>query len=177
MEAKIICAGFGGQGVLSLGQLIAYSALAEGKEVTWFPAYGPEMRGGTANCSVIVSQKPIGSPVVLTPNVACVFNKPSYDKFYPTVEKGGILFINSSLIEDKCPRTDITVKYIDTLKIANALGEVRIANMVMLGAYVEISKIVRPETVLKVIDEKFAHKPKVIPLNKQAFEQGAQLVR
>lgn len=176
MDAKIIVAGFGGQGVLSLGQLITYAAMEEGKEVTWLPSYGPEMRGGTANCSVVVSNKPIASPVITSPNALLVFNKPSLIKFEKNVAPNGILLINSSLIETKTERKDVRVAYIDTLKIAAEIGEPRVANMVMLGAYIKMSGIVSKASVESVIEDKFAHKPKVIPLNKLALEAGYNLV-
>ncbi len=135
MEERIIIAGFGGQGVMAMGQLLTYAGMIEGKHVSWLPSYGPEMRGGTANCSVIVSSEPVGSPVVVNSTTAIVMNKPSLDKFEPSVNKGGRLFINSSLIEQKSKRDDIEVYYISANEIADELGNMRVANMVMLGAY------------------------------------------
>lgn len=176
MDAKIIVAGFGGQGVLSLGQLIAYAAMEEGKEVTWLPSYGPEMRGGTANCSVVVSNKPIASPVITNPNALIVFNKPSLTRFENNVTPNGILIVNSSLIESKVERKDVRVVYVDTQKIAQEIGEIRVANMVMLGVYIKMSGIVSKASVESVINDKFAAKPKVIPLNKLALDAGYNLI-
>lgn len=178
MEERIIIAGFGGQGVMAMGQLLTYAGMIEGKHVSWLPSYGPEMRGGTANCSVIVSSEPVGSPVVVNSTTAIVMNKPSLDKFEPSVNKGGRLFINSSLIEQKSKRGDIEVYYIPANEIADELGNMRVANMVMLGAYLEATKTVDVESVLegftKVFGENRAH---LIPINKEALERGAQAVR
>ncbi|NLW40037.1 MAG: 2-oxoacid:ferredoxin oxidoreductase subunit gamma [Tissierellia bacterium] len=178
MEERIIIAGFGGQGVMAMGQLLTYAGMIEGKHVSWLPSYGPEMRGGTANCSVIVSSEPVGSPVVVNSTTAIVMNKPSLDKFEPSVNKGGRLFINSSLIEQKSKRDDIEVYYISANEIADELGNMRVANMVMLGAYLEATKTVDVESVLegftKVFGENRAH---LIPINKEALERGAQAVR
>ncbi len=178
MEERIIIAGFGGQGVMAMGQLLTYAGMIEGKHVSWLPSYGPEMRGGTANCSVIVSSEPVGSPVVVNSTTAIVMNKPSLDKFEPSVNKGGRLFINSSLIEQKSKRDDIEVYYIPANEIADELGNMRVANMVMLGAYLEATKTVDVESVLegftKVFGENRAH---LIPINKEALERGAQAVR
>jgi len=172
MEDKIIIAGFGGQGVLSLGQFIAYAAIHDGKEVTWLPSYGPEMRGGTSNCSVVVSDKPVASPVIASPDCLIAMNKPSLYKFQSKVKKGGKIIINSSLIEDKTDRTDVDAYYIPANEIAVEAGNVRTANIVVLGAYVKISKTFTPEVIKAVIEHQFAAKPKVIPANIKAFELG-----
>ncbi|MCF6464638.1 2-oxoacid:acceptor oxidoreductase family protein [Clostridium sp. Cult2] len=178
MEERIIIAGFGGQGVMAIGQLLTYAGMIEGKYVSWLPSYGPEMRGGTANCGVIVSSEPVGSPVVVNSTTAIVMNKPSLDKFEPTVDKGGKLFINSSLIEQKSKREDIEVFYIPANEIADELGNMRVANMVMLGAYLEATKTVDIESILKgftkVFGENRAH---LIPINKEALEKGAEVAR
>ncbi|MCF6462312.1 2-oxoacid:acceptor oxidoreductase family protein [Clostridium sp. Cult1] len=178
MEERITIAGFGGQGVMAIGQLLTYAGMIEGKHVSWLPSYGPEMRGGTANCSVIVSSDPVGSPVVVNSTTAIVMNKPSLDKFEPTVFEGGKLFINSSLIEEKAERKDIEVYYIPANEIADELGNMRVANMVMLGAYLEVSKTVDVESILegftKVFGENRAH---LIPINKEALEKGAEIAR
>lgn len=147
---KIICAGFGGQGVMSMGQLITYAGMLESKEVSWLPSYGPEMRGGTANCSVIVSETPIGSPVITNDATsAIIMNLPSLTKFEKDVAPGGSIFINRSLIEKKVERTDVDVYYIDANEIALELGNPRVANMVMLGALIEINKTVSIDSVLE----------------------------
>lgn len=137
MIEQVIMAGFGGQGVMSMGQLLAYSGMLEGKNVSWLPSYGPEMRGGTANCNVIVSDDEIGSPIVTEATAVIAMNLPSLDKFEHSVMPGGTLIINSSLIERKCSRTDIDVFYIPANEIADELGNNRVANMVMLGAYLK----------------------------------------
>lgn len=178
MEERITIAGFGGQGVMAIGQLLTYAGMIENKNVSWLPSYGPEMRGGTANCSVVISSEDVGSPVVVDATAAIVMNKPSLDKFEPTVVEGGKLFINSSLIDRKSDRDDIEVYYIPANEIADEIGNMRVANMVMLGAYIEASKIVSLESVLqgftKVFGEDKAH---LLPLNKQALEKGAEVVK
>lgn len=172
MEEKIIAAGFGGQGALSIGQFIAYSALEENLEVTWLPSYGPEMRGGTANCSVVVSDKPVASPIIATPDCLIAMNKPSLAKFVNDVKPGGLIIVNSSLIEDKVEREDVRVAYVDANAIALQAGNARTANIVILGAYIKLSGLLPHDTVFKTIDKIFAKKPKVIPVNKEAFELG-----
>lgn len=178
MEERIVIAGFGGQGVMAMGQLLTYAGMIEDKNVSWLPSYGPEMRGGTANCSVIISKEPVGSPVVINSTTAIVMNKPSLDKFEPSLDKDGRLFINSSLISKKSERDDIEVYYIPANEIANGLGNPRVANMVMLGAYLEATKTVKVESILegftKVFGEKRAH---LLPINKEALEKGAEVVR
>lgn len=176
MLHEIIISGFGGQGVMSMGQLIAYSGMIEQKGVTWLPSYGPEQRGGTANVSVIVSDEEVASPVIANPTVAIVLNKPSYDKFEPIVVPGGVLIVNSSLIEQKSKRTDIKVIEVPATEIANELGEPRVANTVILGAFLEETKAVSPDSVLeslkKVLSDSKQH---LIPVNKLALEKGAEL--
>ncbi|OPJ54689.1 2-oxoacid:acceptor oxidoreductase family protein [Alkalithermobacter paradoxus] len=176
---KIICSGFGGQGIMSMGQLLAYAGMLEGKEVSWLPSYGPEMRGGTANCSVIVSDKPVGSPVVTNDcSTAVVMNLPSLLKFESAIVPGGKILINSSLIEDKAERTDITAYYVPANEIAQELGNIKVANMVMLGAYLELTKIVKVETVVEALRKVFGpSKEKLIPINEEALARGAAAVK
>lgn len=179
MEERIVVAGFGGQGVMALGQLLTYSGMMEDRSVSWLPSYGPEMRGGTANCNVVISSDPVGSPVVVEATSAIVMNRPSLDKFESTIVSGGRLFINSSLIDRKCTREDIEVYYIPANEIANDLGNARIANMVMLGAFLEATNTVSVDTILNqaftaVFGENKAH---LKPINKDALEKGAELVR
>ncbi len=178
MEERVIMAGFGGQGVMAIGQLLTYAGMIENKNVSWLPSYGPEMRGGTANCGVVVSAEAVGSPVVINPTSAIVMNRPSLDKFEPAIVEGGKLFINSSLIDRKSTRDDIEVYYVPANEIANELGNMRVANMVMLGAYVEASKTVSLDSILegftKVFGENKAH---LLPINKQALEKGAEIVK
>lgn len=179
MAEQIICSGFGGQGVMSMGQLLAYAGMIENKEVSWLPSYGPEMRGGTANCSVIVSESLIGSPVI-TNDATCaiVMNKPSLIKFEKNIISGGKLLINSSLIEDKATRSDVEAYYIDANALAAECGTDKAANMVMLGAYLELTGVVSVTSVkqafLKVFGERKAH---LLPLNEIALEKGAAAVR
>lgn len=176
MEEKLIIAGFGGQGVLSLGQLIAYAAIHDKKEVTWLPSYGPEMRGGTSNCSVVVSDKQVASPVIATPDSIIVMNKPSLLKFEDRVKKGGIIIINSHLIDIKATRTDVIVAYIDANGLAQEAGNARTANIVALGAYLKLSSLFSLDTIKEVIAQQFAKKPKVIPANLKALELGYNAV-
>ncbi|OPL07355.1 MAG: 2-oxoacid:ferredoxin oxidoreductase subunit gamma [delta proteobacterium ML8_F1] len=179
MDQKFIFAGFGGQGVMLMGQLITYAGMFEDLEVSWLPSYGPEMRGGTANCSVIVSDREVASPVISYDATTVVaMNLPSMDKFEEEVEKGGKLFVNSSLIERKSVRDDIDVYYIDANDVAVELGNAKAANMVMLGAILEITKVVSPEAVLKALEKIFGTaKAHLIPLNEEALKRGAQLVK
>lgn len=172
MEEKIIIAGFGGQGVLSLGQFIAYAAIADGKEVTWLPSYGPEMRGGTSNCSVVVCDKQVASPIVARPDCLIAMNKPSLYKFVDKVKVGGTVIINSSLIPDKVEREDVKAVYIDAQELAMQAGNSRTANIVILGAYIKLSGLFELDLVAKMIENKFKNKPKVIPANLKALELG-----
>lgn len=177
MEHRFVFAGFGGQGVLSMGMLVTYAGMLEGKQVSWLPSYGPEMRGGTANCNVIVSDALVSSPIVTAPTAAVVMNRPSLDKFGPLVEKNGLLFINSSLIDAKSDRGDIGVYYVPANDIAIGLGNARVANMVMLGAFLKKTGSVSPQSVmdsfLKVLGE---NKAKLIPINEKALEAGLNAV-
>ncbi len=178
-EEKIIMAGFGGQGVMSMGQLLTYAGMIEDKNVSWLPSYGPEMRGGTANCAVIVSDKQVGSPIINNDaTTAIVMNLPSLDKFEADVRKDGNLLINASLIEKKATRDDVKVFYIKANEIANDLGNAKVANMVMLGAYLEISKVVKVDSVIEALKKVFGPaKEHLVPLNKDALEKGAESVR
>ena len=175
MTHELLSAGFGGQGVLLLGQLIAYAGLKEEKNVSWLPSYGPEMRGGTANCSVVVSTEEVGSPVVTSPDILVVMNRPSFEKYVDSVVPGGKMFVNSSLIDLKTDMTDIDVYYIPATQIADELGNLRVANMVMLGAVLEQTKIVSPETAIECLKaswgERRAH---LIPINQEAMKKGAE---
>lgn len=178
MEARVTMAGFGGQGVMAMGQLLTYAGMYENKNVSWLPSYGPEMRGGTANCAVNVSDKPISSPTIDVSTASIVMNKPSLDKFEPVVGKGGSLFVNSSLIADKAKRDDIDVYYIPCNELAEELGSPQVSNIVMLGAFLEVTKIVELDSVLKVFTKVFGEsKAKFIPMNKEALEKGAEAVR
>lgn len=177
--ARVICAGFGGQGVMSMGQLLTYAGMLEGKEVSWLPSYGPEMRGGTANCAVTVSDKPVGSPVISgDATCAIVMNLPSLDKFETEVKPGGKILVNSSLIERKVERTDVDVYYIPANDIALELGNPKVANMIMLGAYLQIEPAVEVKSVLEAFKKVFGpSKEKFLKLNKEALEKGANSIK
>jgi len=178
MTQRIICSGFGGQGVMLIGQVMAYAGMIEDKEVSWLPSYGPEMRGGTANCNVIISDEPVGAPTVNDADVVIVMNKPSLDRFEKSVVPKGSLFINSSLIDKKSDRDDIDVYYVPANEIGAKLGNPKVANVVILGAYLEKCGVIKQESIIeglkKVLGEK---KAKFIPLNKQAVEEGSKSVK
>lgn len=172
MQTEIIFAGFGGQGVLLIGKLLAYAGMKQGKEVSWLPSYGPEMRGGTANCTVVISDKPVGSPVVKSPKVVIAMNKPSMDKFEPTLRTKGLLIVNSSLIDRKSTRTDVDVIYVPANQIAIDIGNPKAANMVILGALLGRSNLVNLDKVKATMADQFAGKAKVIELNNNALDHG-----
>ena len=176
MENKVICAGFGGQGVMSMGQLLAYAGMIEDKYVSWLPSYGPEMRGGTANCGVTVSDEEIGSPIITNDaDIAIVMNLPSLIKFEKDVKAGGKIFVNSSLIEKKVERTDIEVYYIDANKLAADIGNIKAANLVMLGAVLKSTPIVDIESILEAFKKVFGpSKEKFIPQNREALIKGGE---
>lgn len=170
---SIIFSGFGGQGVLFTGQLLAYAGNAENLYVTWIPSYGPEMRGGTANCTVILSEEEIGAPVVRNPTVAMVFNSPSFDKYEPLVKSGGLLVVNTSLIDRSSSRNDITVHKVLASDIATELGNMRMANMVMLGSLVQHTGIVSLNTVKKQLELHLSERQrKWLDPNKLALDKG-----
>jgi 2-oxoglutarate ferredoxin oxidoreductase subunit gamma len=176
---KLIIAGFGGQGVMVIGNLLAYAAMMEDRHVTYLPVYGVEMRGGTANCTVVISSDQIGSPVVGRPQAAMVMNLPSLIKYEPLVLPGGLLFINSSLIEPKeAYREDIEFLPIPVNEIAIDNGSPKLANMVALGAFNEKAKLVQMgslfESLEKVLDERYHH---LIPSNIKAIKMGANFVQ
>lgn len=148
---NMLLAGFGGQGVLFAGKIVAYAGLIEDRYVSWLPSYGPEMRGGTANCSVCLSDQPIGSPLVLTPDVLVAMNLPSYDKFIDKVVPGGIAVIDSSLIDKKCERTDIKCFYVSATELAQTENLQGLANIIILGKVLAESKFASAETVEQAI--------------------------
>ena len=178
MERQIIIAGFGGQGVLLTGQLLAYCGMITDKQVSWMPAYGPEMRGGSANCSVVISDEPIGSPKIEEPDVVIAMNRPSMELFEASVVPGGLMLYNSSLIDVKPTRTDIVAVPIDCNGIADSLGNSRVANMVMLGALMERTKPFDTELLVEALRHKLgAKKEKLIPLNREAISRGMEAAR
>ena len=172
----MIAAGFGGQGVLSLGQVVAYAGMYAGKEVTWLPSYGPEMRGGTANCSVVVSDKEIANPMVSKPDIVVAMNGPSVEKFADAVAAGGFLFVNSSLITAKVDRDDIKVVYVDTFKIATDAGNPKGMNVVMLAAVTKYTGIIEEKFALEALAYSFKEKPKLIDINLQLFAAAKKAV-
>lgn len=178
MKEEIIMAGFGGQGVMSMGKLLAYAGMKEGDEVSWMPSYGPEMRGGTANCTVIISSEKIPSPLSSRPDTVMVMNLPSLEKFVPMVKEGGTILINSSLIAKEVERDDIEVIKVPANEIANELGNSRVANMVMLGAYLARKNIVKLDTVKKSLKDVLPkRRHDLIPINEEALDRGAALVK
>jgi len=178
MLEEVIIAGFGGQGVMLMGKLLAYAGMLEGKKVAWMPSYGPEMRGGTANCTVIISSEEIASPVVPHPKSIITMNRPSLDKFESTVQKGGLIIINKSLIDQKVKRDDVGVVRVPANDIANKLGNLKVSNMVILGSYIKNSGIVKMETIFKTLEKTLTgHKQKLIAINKLALEEGAKLAK
>jgi 2-oxoglutarate ferredoxin oxidoreductase subunit gamma len=175
MQYDVLFAGFGGQGIMTAGQLLAYSGMAENKQVAWIPSYGPEMRGGTAYCTVVVSEHRIGSPIISNPKFVCVFNRPSFDKFVPRVKSGGLSIVNSSLIDVTTDRTDITELLVPANEMAMKAGNAKAANIVILGALIAATGIVSHDTVIKVINDKLGRKKSALPINLQAFEDGFAL--
>lgn len=177
MELEAIFAGFGGQGVMLIGQLVAYGGMNAGLNVSWFPSYGPEMRGGTANCSVVVSDGIVGSPVVSQPHALVAMNRPSLEKFQDKVKPGGFIIYNSSLIDIKPSRTDVKLIAVPANDIASELGELRVANMVALGALLAATKVVTVDNIMTALKKVLpAHRHNLLPLNEQAVNKGIELV-
>ena len=175
MQKEISISGFGGQGILFAGQLLAYAAMDRGMNVTWYPSYGPEMRGGTANCMVIISDKEIGAALEGQPAAALVMNQPSLDKYEPLVKPGGLLVIDSSLVEKKATRKDIKVVYVPATRLSEELGNRRMANMVMLGALLGNMEILSLKNLEKALSEHLPERHrKLLPANVQAMEAGAK---
>ena len=178
MDQQLIIAGFGGQGVLLIGQLLAYSGMLEGKEVSWMPAYGPEMRGGSANCSVVISDEPVGSPKVEDATAVIAMNRPAMEKFESSIVPGGILLMNSSLIDVEPKRTDVKVIKVPVNDIAAELGNGRVGNMVMLGAFSAAAGMFSVDTLIEALRHKLGPaKEKLIPLNRKAIEAGMACVK
>lgn len=177
-EHEIIIAGFGGQGVLSMGKLIAYAGMIEGKEVSWMPSYGPEMRGGTANCIVIVSASTISSPIVTKFDTAILLNQPSLDKFENAVKPGGLLIYEQSTIIHPPKRNDIEVICIPGNEEADKLNAKQVANMVLAGAFLERRPILKIETILEALKKALPpRRHNLIPINEQALSRGKELVK
>ena len=171
--ATTLLAGFGGQGILFAGKFVAYSGLYEDKEISWLPSYGPEMRGGTSNCSVIISDTPIGSPIVNNPDILLAMNMPSLDKFEKAVNPGGKIFVDSTLVERKVNRTDVDVYYVPATKMAADAGMPTLANMILVGKIIKETGIVsfdNMDGVLKKVVS--AKKQDLLDLNKKALDLG-----
>ena len=175
MHTEIILAGFGGQGVLLIGKLLAYAGMKAGREVTWMPAYGPEMRGGTCNCTVVLSDRPIGSPISKSPHALLALNLPSLDKFEEAVRPEGVIVVNTSLINRLPHRTDVTVVAVPANEVAIECGSPKAANMVALGAYLGASGVVELDQVKAIVTESFAAKPKLVEVNHAALASGFAL--
>ncbi len=175
MTTQILIAGFGGQGVLFAGKFIAYKGLMEDKQVSWLPSYGPEMRGGTANCSVIISDEPVGSPIVSKPDVLIVMNLPSLDKYEDAVVPGGKIFVDSTLIERKVRRTDVEAYYIPATRLAADIGAPTLANMIITGKVLKETGVVdyTPESISKTLDKIVsARKAALKEINFKALDTG-----
>jgi len=177
MHEEVIVSGFGGQGALFAGQLLTYAGLFEGRQVTWIPSYGPEMRGGTARCTVILSDEPIGSPIIRNPTIAVVFNPESMAKYEPLVALGGILVVNTSLVRERSQRKDLTVVEVPANDLARELGNVRMLNVVLLGALLATRQIVTPDSLKRAMEEEIpASRKHIIEPNKTALDRGMAYV-
>lgn len=174
MESRLLIAGFGGQGVMLIGQLLGYASCKAGKYVTYLPSYGAEQRGGTANCTVIISDKEIGSPAAASLDVLIAMNEPSLVRFLPLVKPGGVVLVNSSVIELKVDRTDVQTYYIPANQIAEGLGTAKVANIVMLGAYLNKTGLLTLEQIQETIQMKLARKASLFETNKAALRKGVE---
>ena len=173
MTTEILLAGFGGQGILFAGKILAYCGLMDNKELSWLPSYGPEMRGGTCNCSVCISDDPIGSPLILTPDVLIAMNQPSFDKFVSSVKPGGKVFFDSTMIENECTRTDISLFGIPSQQLADDNALKGGANIILLGKVIKETEIFSLETMQKAIEKVVPpSKAQLIPNNFKAIELG-----
>ncbi|MCI0714342.1 MAG: 2-oxoacid:acceptor oxidoreductase family protein [Chloroflexi bacterium] len=175
MQEQFVFSGFGGQGVMFVGQLLAYAAMDNSFEVTWIPSYGPEMRGGTAHCTVVISDRPIGSPIVQNPKVAIAFNNPSFDKYVSVASE---LFVyNSSMVDSTCQRSDITALPVPATALADKLGSLKLANMVMLGALLTVHPVLSISAIRDALDIHIpSHHRNLLDLNYQALDVGMQHV-
>lgn len=172
-----VFSGFGGQGVMFAGQLLAYAAMDEGLEVTWIPSYGPEMRGGTAHCFVVVSDKAIGSPIVSRPAAAVAFNHPSFEKYAPIVAPGGVVVANSSMIQSDYMRDDIDILHIPATTLAEEVGTTRLTNMVLLGAMLQMQSVLSIDSLKQALDGHIpAHRRNLLEQNFLAVDRGAAFV-
>ncbi len=176
-QYEVTWAGFGGQGVMVAGQLLAYTGIAEGKQIVWIPSYGPEMRGGTAYCTVVVSDRRIGSPIIRFPQAAVVFNRPSFDKFTPTIKPGGLLVVNSSLIDVTTERDDLTEILVPANQMAMEAGSPKVVNIAMLGAFIGACEIVSLDNVKKTLEDKLGKKKDLLGINMKILQAGYDLAK
>ncbi|MBR1593354.1 MAG: 2-oxoacid:acceptor oxidoreductase family protein [Alloprevotella sp.] len=178
MKEEIIISGFGGQGVLSMGKILAYAGLMEGKEVTWMPAYGPEQRGGTANVTVIVSDEKISSPILSTYDTAILLNQPSLDKFQPKVKAGGAIIYDSFGILDKPTREDVECYEIDAMNTAAEMKMMKTFNMMILGGFLKLHPIVSIESVMKALKKSLPERHwNLLPMNEEAIRKGMEIIK
>jgi 2-oxoglutarate ferredoxin oxidoreductase subunit gamma len=178
MTTKTIFSGFGGQGVLSMGFTLANAAMLEGRYVTYLPSYGVEVRGGTANCTVVVSEEEIASPVASEPEFVVAMNQPSFNRFQNILQSGGLMCVNASLVSATSVRSDIEVLSIPTSELAEKLGTIKVANMIMLGALIKASNIISFDAMIKNLAELLGEgKAKLIKLNREALETGFNYVK
>jgi len=178
MQTEIVFSGFGGQGVLFAGQILAFAGMDAGKEVTWIPSYGPEMRGGTANCTVLIADEEIGSPVVRHPKAVVVMNLPSLDKYEPVLPEGGVLIINASLVNRGTTRSDITAVSVPANEIAEKIGNKRLTNMVLLGALLEKLPVLSISALEEALKNHLPERHrKLLPANLEALKLGAAFAR
>ena len=178
MEEKIIVAGFGGQGIILMGKLLAHAGLLEGRTVTCLPSYGPEMRGGTANCMVILSDRKIGSPYVAEPSCTIAMNRPSLDRFEPVTKPDGCIVVNRSMVDREVERTDVTVATVEASEIAEKMNYVRAANMVALGAFIKVRPLVKINSLVDCMKKVMStQKAEVLATNERAILSGFESVR
>ncbi|HEX7620792.1 MAG TPA: 2-oxoacid:acceptor oxidoreductase family protein [Anaerolineales bacterium] len=178
MQTEVFLAGFGGQGVMFAGQVLSYAAMDIGKEVTWIPSYGPEMRGGTANCTVVIADEEIGSPLVQNPPATIIMNLPSLDKYEPMIKPGGVLVVNSSMVDRDVARTDITWVSVPCNEIAEEAGDRRMANIVATGALLALMPVLTLDDIESALN---AHMPgrhkNLLPKNVEALKRGAEYAK
>lgn len=178
METNLCVAGFGGQGVMTLGKFLAEATCnSTDKNVTFFPSYGAEQRGGTANCFVVISDDEIGPPLGDEMDDLIVMNGPSLSKFIGSLKADGTLFINSSIVKDKIDRTDVKIVEAPVTGLAYELGNLKVLNIIMLGVYIGYTDVIDPKIIWDTVEHKLSSKPKLLPLNKQAFEKGLEIGR
>jgi 2-oxoglutarate ferredoxin oxidoreductase subunit gamma len=175
MKQEIICAGFGGQGIMLLGKLMAYAAMTKGLHTTWMPSYGAEVRGGAAYCMVIISDEEIASPVVSFCDTAIIMNKPSLDKFARQIKPKGTLILNSSLVDGKPKIKDIKLVPVPMTEIAHSLGNANVANSVALGVYMKLNNMFSKDTIIEGIRMAFPANDKIADVNKKALEKGMNI--